>query len=117
MALYGLNDIVISDVTIEGCMKRCDEETTFACISIDYTTLGTCFLSSHSHVTDSDMYGRHDGSTYAYATSCVESEEQVSSEENEISEEGSEEGEQPNQGKITTPYYQLHHSHSLTRVR
>ena len=70
MALFGNNDKTISSVTLEECRAYCEEETTFTCISLDYTSSSTCYLSSHSHETDPDMFGSHAGSTYVYFPSC-----------------------------------------------
>ncbi len=47
------NDKEVTDVTLEECMERCEQETDFTCRSVDYYPLKsistyTCYLSAES---------------------------------------------------------------------
>ena len=94
MAMYGTNEITIAATSLEECIAYCDLETSITCISLDYTSSGSCHLSSHSHETVSHMFGPDESSTYAYVTddsTCNEgSDENVDEDESETNEESDE---------------------------
>ena len=56
----------IEHTTLTECMNYCDSEDSFACISIDFTSSSTCYLSDESHETVPEMYGPYATATYAY---------------------------------------------------
>ena len=112
MAMYGTNEVTIAATSLEECMAYCDKETSITCISLDYTSSGSCHLSSHSHETVSHMFGPDESSTYAYVADdslCADKSEDSEDSEDSSSNEGSYEDsdsydENDNQGSTVFAY-------------